>query len=238
MHNRIELGGLSVDVERKAIKNMHLSVHPPAGRVTISAPERMRLEKIRIYVISKLDWIRNQQRKLLAQDRETPREYLERESHYLWGKRYLLTIEEADARQGVRLDHDRIILQLRPGRSAAKREKLLDAWYRERLKEALPEMLEKWLPRIGVELDAFHVQRMKTKWGSCSPQRKAIRLNTELAKKPKPCLEYLVVHELVHLIEATHNQRFIALMDHHLPNWRDRRNVLNDLPVRHESWRY
>lgn len=238
MTDRIQLGDTPVEVRRKAIKNLHLSVHPPSGRVTISAPERMRLDAIRVYAISKLDWIRDQQRKLRAQDRETPREYLERESHYLWGKRYLLSVEEREAPPAVDLDHQKLRLQVRPGASPAKRRQVLDDWYRRQLKAAVPSLIETWEPRIGVEVAAFQMQRMKTKWGSCTHPKGTIRLNTELAKKPPPCLEYLVVHEMLHLIEPTHNQRFIALMDHHLPNWRITRNILNDLPVRHEDWKY
>jgi len=238
MQDRLQLGDVVLDVHRKEIKNVHLSVHPPSGHVTVAAPSHMTLDKLRIYAISKLDWIREQQRKIRAQDRETPREYRELESHYLWGKRYLLSVVEKNGSPTVELSHSKMVLEVRPGADATKRQEVLDRWYREQLKAEMPRLIERWEPKLNVKVRAFYVQRMKTKWGSCTPHRGTIRLNTELAKKPKRCLEYLVVHEMVHLIEPTHNERFVALMDHHLPNWRETRNVLNDLPVRHESWRY
>ncbi|MDQ8207329.1 SprT family zinc-dependent metalloprotease [Coraliomargarita sp. SDUM461003] len=238
MLDQIKLGELTCDVLRKDIKNVHLSVHPPTGRVTVAAPEHMKLDTIRVYVISKLGWIQAQQRKMAEQDRETPREYLERESHYLWGKRYLLSIIEAERPPEITLSHQKLLLRIRPGSSQAKREAILEEWYREQLKAELPKLIKKWESRLEVEVKKFYVRRMKTKWGSCTHHRGTIRLNTELTKKPKSCLEYLVVHEMVHLLEPTHNERFVGLMDRHLPNWRHTRNVLNDLPVRHEAWRY
>lgn len=238
MLDRLQLGELRCDVRRKDIKNVHLSVHPPTGHVTVSAPEHMKLDTIRVYVISKLDWIHSQRRKMARQDRQTPREYLERESHYLWGKRYLLSIQEEDSPPTVTLSHQKLLLTVRPGTTQAKREAILEEWYRQQLKAEIPKLINKWESRLGVSVDKFYVRRMKTKWGSCTQDKGTIRLNTELAKKPKPCLEYLVVHEMIHLIEPTHNDHFVGLMDLHLPNWRITRNVLNDLPVRHEDWRY
>jgi predicted metal-dependent hydrolase len=238
MLDQLQLGELTCEVQRKDIKNVHLSVHPPLGRITVAAPEHMKLDTIRVYVISKLGWIKAQQRKIAKQDRETPREYLERESHYLWGKRYLLSIYEEARPPEVTLSHQKLLLTVRPGTAQAKREAILEEWYREQLKAEVPKLIKKWEPRLGVKVDKFYVRRMKTKWGSCTHHRGTIRLNTELAKKPKPCLEYLVVHEMVHLLEPTHNERFVGTMDLHLPNWRITRNLLNDLPVRHESWRY
>lgn len=238
MLDQLQLGELTCHVERKDIKNVHLSVHPPQGRITVAAPEHMKLDTIRVYVISKLGWIKAQQRKIAKQDRETPREYLERESHYLWGKRYLLSINEEERAPSVTLSHQKLQLCIRPGTSQAKREDLLEEWYREQLKAAIPALIEQWEAKLGVSVNKFYVRRMKTKWGSCTHHRGTIRLNTELAKKPKACLEYLVVHEMVHLLEPTHNERFVGYMDLHLPNWRHTRNILNDLPVRHEAWRY
>jgi predicted metal-dependent hydrolase len=238
MLDQLQLGELTCHVERKDIKNVHLSVHPPQGRITVAAPEHMKLDTIRVYVISKLGWIKAQQRKIAKQDRETPREYLERESHYLWGKRYLLSINEEERAPSVTLSHQKLQLCIRPGTSQAKREDLLEEWYREQLKAAIPALIEQWEAKLGVSVNKFYVRRMKTKWGSCTHHRGTIRLNTELAKKPKACLEYLVVHEMVHLLEPTHNERFVGTMDLQLPNWRHTRNILNDLPVRHEAWRY
>lgn len=238
MVSQINLGDIAVDVVLKDIKNVHLSVHPPTGRVRISAPKRMRLDTIRVFAISKLDWIKQQQTKLRAQERETPREYVERESHYVWGKRYLLTVSESDEPPSIDLKHSRMLLRVRPRTDEDKRKALVEEWYRQQLKEAVPPLLARWQPLLDVGVERFFVQRMKTKWGSCNPVSQAIRLNTELAKKPRACLEYLVVHEMVHLIERTHNARFVAIMDRAMPQWRFFREQLNRLPVRHEEWAY
>jgi predicted metal-dependent hydrolase len=238
MVTQLQLGDIAVDVVLKDIKNIHLSVYPPAGRVRISAPRRMSLDTIRVFAISKLAWIKQQQAKLREQDRETPREYLDRESHYGWGRRYLLTMVESDEAPSIELKHRRMILTVRPGTDEQKKQAIVDAWYREQLKKALPSLIVKWEPLIGVKVEHVFVQRMKTKWGSCSKGRHSIRLNTDLAKKPRDCLEYTVVHEMIHLLEPTHNARFVSLMDRFMPNWRLRRDQLNQLPVRHEEWRY
>jgi hypothetical protein len=238
MVSQIQLGDIAVDVVLKDIKNVHLSVHPPTGRVRISAPKRMKIDTIRVFAISKLDWIKRQQTKLREQERETPREYVDRESHWVWGKRYLLTVSESDQPPSIELKHSRMVLRVRPGTDEGKRQVLVEEWYRGRLKEAVPPLLERWQPLLGVEVERFFVQRMKTKWGSCNPEARTIRLNTELAKKPPECLEYIVVHELVHLLEPTHNARFVALMDRFMPKWHFHRQVLNRLPVRRETWSY
>jgi len=173
-----------------------------------------------------------------TQEREPPREYLDRESHYVWGKRYLLKIVERDAAPRVDLNHNRLVLQVRPGAPEEKRQAILEDWYRTQLKHAVPPVIATWARLMRVTPNRFFVQKMKTKWGSCNPRSGGIRLNTDLAKKPRECLEYIVVHELVDLLEPTHNARFIALMDQFLPEWRSRRAALNRLPVRHERWGY
>jgi predicted metal-dependent hydrolase len=239
MVKQVQLGGITADVTLKDIKNVHLSVHPPNGHVRISAPSRMKLDTVRVFAISKLGWIKQQQQKLQAQQRETPREYLDRESHYFWGKRYLLDVIEVRERPSVKLTHKRIVLRVRSGNcDQSKRDALIADWYRDQLKAAVPPLIAKWEPLIKVKVARFFVQRMKTKWGSCNPNRGSIRLNTELAKKPRECLEYLVVHEMIHLLEPTHNLRFISLLDLFMPQWQFRRRVLNQLPVRHENWDY
>ncbi|MFZ5861739.1 MAG: M48 family metallopeptidase [Nitrospirota bacterium] len=235
---QVELGDIAVDVVLKNIKNVHLSVYPPTGRVRISAPLRMSLDTIRVFAISKLDWIKRQQRKLREQERETPREYLDRESHYVWGKRYLLTVCESDQVPSVELRHSRMLLRVRPGADEQKREAIVEEWYRQQLKQAVPPLIAKWERLTGAKVERFFVQRMKTKWGSCNHRARTIRLNTELAKKPRECVEYIVVHELVHLLEPTHNARFVALMDRFMPKWQFYRDVLNRLPVRRENWDY
>ncbi|MDN5940928.1 MAG: M48 family metallopeptidase [Nitrospira sp.] len=238
MMAQVQLGEIAVDVVLKNIKNVHLSVYPPTGKVKISAPSRMSLDTIRVFAISKLDWIVQQQKKLREQARETPREYLDRESHYLWGRRYLLTVREDQERPAIELRHNRILLRVRPGTGVDKRQALFEEWYREQLRKAVLPLLAKWRPLMGVTVNRFFVQRMKTKWGSCTPTARQIRLNTELAKKPPECLEYIVVHELAHLIEPTHTRRFMALMDRFMPNWQFYREVLNRLPVPHDTWKY
>lgn len=238
MATQIKLGNIAVDVVQKDIKNIHLSVLPPLGRVRISAPMRMDIDTIRVFALAKLGWIKRQQHKLLEQEREAPREYLDRESHYVWGQRYLLKIDFHDGAPGVELKHSSLILRVRPGATAEHKQEILEAWYREQLRKALPALLEKWEKSIGVKAGRCFVQKMRTRWGSCNPATGNIRLNTNLARKPPECLEYIVVHELMHLLEPTHNQHFIALMDQFLPKWKLHKNRLNRLPLRHENWAY
>ncbi len=238
MITQIELGGIVLDVIKKDIKNIHLSVYPPTGRVRIAAPLRMDSDIIRVFAITKLGWIKRQQQKLQTQARETPREYLDRESHYVWGKRYLLRVVEQDAVPAVELKHSKLLLKVRPNSDKEKKQAVLEGWYREQLKAAVPALIAKWQPLMGVKVGRFFVQRMKTKWGSCNPSAGSIRLNTELAKKPRECLEYIMVHEMAHFLEPTHNQRFIALMDQFMPRWQFYRQKLNHLPVRHADWEY
>jgi predicted metal-dependent hydrolase len=232
----IRLGDIQIAVTRKAVKNVHLSVHPPAGHVTLVAPVSTRLEVIRAYAISKLGWIHDQQAKLLAQARETPRQFIERESHYLWGRRYLLSVLEKDAKPAVKQDHRRIILTVRPGSTPAKREEIMQEWLRARLHEAVPVLIQKWEARLRVTVRRYYLQRMKTKWGACNHRAGNIRLNTELVKKPMDLLEYVVVHEMLHLIEPTHSERFMELLEKHYPTWREARAELNALPLTAESW--
>jgi predicted metal-dependent hydrolase len=236
MTETIQLGDITIAMTRKDIKNVHLSVHPPSGRVTLVAPLATRPEVARAYAASKIGWIREQQAKLLGQARETPRQFVERESHYLWGRRYLLSIVEKDVKPFVRLDHRRITLTVRPGSSPAKREEVMQEWHRSLLHEAVPPLIRKWEAKLGVEVAGYFLQRMKTKWGGCNPRQRNIRLNTELVKKPKDLLEYVVVHEMVHLIEPKHSERFVAKMTEYYPTWRDARAELNELPLAAEVW--
>ena len=238
MVTTLEIGTTKVDVVKKDIKNVHLSVYPPTGKVRISAPLRMDLEIIRLFAVSKLSWIKEQQKKVIEQERESPREYVERESHYVWGKRYLLNVVERDGAPTIELRHNKMVLHVRPDTGAERRQAILDEWYRFQLKVAIKPLITRWEPVMGVKVNRVYVQRMKTKWGSCSRDSASIRLNTDLAKKPPECLEYIVVHEMVHILEPTHNSRFIDLMDRLMPNWRFYRQLLNRLPVRHEHWQY
>jgi len=236
MTENIRLGDIVIAVTRKNIKNVHLSVHPPAGRVTLAAPEETRLEVARAYAISKLGWIRDQQAKLRSQSRETPRQFVERESHYLWGRRYLLSVIEKNAKAGVAIDHRRITLTVRPGTTLTKRAEIMHEWHKSLLHATVPALIRKWEAKLGVRVSGYFLQRMKTKWGGCNHDARNIRLNTELVKKPKDLLEYVVVHEMLHLREPTHSERFIASLVQHYPTWREARAELNELPLGAETW--
>lgn len=234
----IDVGGIPVEVVFKDIKNVHLSVYPPAGRVRVAAPTRMKLDTIRVYVISKMAWIKKQQQKLEKQERETPREYLERESHYVWGKRYLLKIKEENRVPSIELKHTELTLTVRPDSNPQKREEVISAWYRDEVRRVAVPLIEKWEKQLGVKSAQCYVQRMKTKWGSCNPHTRSIRLNSHLAKKPRECLEYIIVHELIHLLEPSHNARFTTLIDKFMPNWKHLREELNRSPLSHVEWEY
>lgn len=233
MSKRIVLGEVQIETVYKAVKNVHLTVHPPNGRVTLVAPKGTRPEVARAYAISKLGWIRQQKAALKSQARETPRQHVTRETHYLWGRRYLLRVIELDAKPQVKLDHKHITLQVRPGSSLDKRAEVMHEWHKALLHEVVPKLLERWAPRLGVKVSGYFLQRMKTQWGSCNPRLANIRLNTELVKKPKDLLEYVIVHELAHLLEPTHSDRFVVLLDQHFPGWREARAELNELPLGH-----
>lgn len=237
MNETIQLGEISITVTRKDIKNVHLTVHPPDGRVTLAAPTNTRLEVARAYAISKLIWIREQQRKLEYQARETPRQFVERESHHVWGRRYLMTVDYQDVKPLVVLSNKRITLVVRPGCSAEKRAEVMHEWHKSLLHEVVPPLIQRWERKLKVNVSGYFLQRMKTKWGSCNKAAGNIRLNTELAKKPKDLLEYVIVHEMAHLIEPTHSDRFIAILEEHYPSWREARAELNELPLAAEVWK-
>ena len=236
MQETIELGDVVIALTRKDVKHVHLTVHPPDGQVTLVAPQQTRPEVARAYAISKLGWIRDQRVKLAAQAREAPRQFVERESHHLWGRRYLLSVAEAEERPVVRLSHRLMTLQVRPGASPEKRAEIMHEWHKAQLHAVLPALIRKWEPKLGVQVAGYFLQRMKTKWGSCNPGKRHIRLNTELVKKPKDLLEYVVVHEMAHLLEANHSEGFVAILDQHWPQWRDSREELNALPLGYEPW--
>lgn len=237
MPEAIQLGDLAILVTKKDIKHVHLSVHPPDGRVTLVAPKSTRLEVARAYAISKLAWIRAQRAKLARQARETPRKFIERESHFLWGRRYLLAVRHREAKPTVSLDHKRITLTVRPGSDASKRAEAIHEWHKSLLHSVVPALIKKWEPKLKVKVSGYFLQRMKTKWGSCNHRKRHIRLNTELVKKPKDLLEYVIVHEMVHLLQPTHSERFVAILQEHYPSWREARSELNELPLSAEVWR-
>ncbi len=237
MSETIHIGDVAVALTRKDVIHVHLSVHPPSGRVTLVAPRETRPEVARAYAVSKLGWIRDQQAKLREQARETPRQFVERESHYIWGRRYLLSVMEEEAKPVIRLGHRNITLTVRAASGRAKREAIVHEWHKSLLHDAVRELIQRLEPKLGVDVAAYFLQRMKTKWGSCNPRARSIRLNTELVKKPKDLLEYVVVHEMLHLVEPTHSDRFIVLMNKHYPAWREARAELNELPLAAAVWK-
>jgi predicted metal-dependent hydrolase len=228
-----------VDVVRKDIKNLHLAVYPPDGRVRVAVPLLIDDEAVRLAVISKLAWIKRQQALFQGQDRQSAREYVSRESHYYWGDRYLLNVAYHDAPpQVVVRNKTTLDLFVRPGSDTARRERAMQEWYRQQLKVAIPPLIAKWEPIIGVDVAEWRVKRMKTKWGTCTIEARRIWLNLELVKKPPQCLEYIIVHEMVHLLERLHNDRFVAYMDEFMPQWRLFRDELNKEPLGHATWAY
>jgi predicted metal-dependent hydrolase len=236
MAEAIKLGSVVIAVTRKDVKNVHLSVRPPNGHVTLVAPTTTRLDVLRAYAATKLTWIHDQRDRLRQQAREEPRQYVSRETHYLWGRRHLLSVIEKDEKPSVTLDHRRIVLAVRPGSNRTKREAVIHEWHKSLLHGAVPALIKKWERRLQVEVSEYFVQRMKTKWGGCNHRAGRIRLNTELVKKPRDLLEYVVVHEMLHLIEPTHSKRFVELLSAHFPTWREARQELNQLPLSAEAW--
>lgn len=237
--HHIDVRGTSVEIVRKDIKNLHVGVYPPIGRVRVAAPLRLDDDAVRLAVISRLGWIRRQQAGFGEQDRQSEREFVSGESHYYAGRRYRLDVVEQQGTPGVRLPRNAWMeLRVRPGSDRDGRESVLLGWYRRRLREQIPSLRAKWEPKVGVTAAEVRIRRMKTCWGSCNAEAHRIWLNLELAKKPASCLEFILVHELVHLLERHHNERFRERMDGLMPQWRLRRELLNRAPLAHEDWRY
>ncbi len=237
MTETIQIGEVSIAVTWKNIKNVHLSVHPPEGKVTLSAPIDTRLEIVRAYAISKLDWIRNQQTQFINQSRETQRQFITRESHYLWGHQYLLSVLERDTKPSISVDQKQITLTVRPDSNHTKKASIIHEWHKSLLHEFIPLLISKWESKLNIKVNKYYLQRMKTKWGSCNHEARNIRLNTELVKKPKDLVEYVVVHEMIHLIEPSHNDHFIEMLTQYYPTWREARAELNELPLTAEKWK-
>ncbi|MGI9282839.1 MAG: M48 family metallopeptidase [Endozoicomonas sp.] len=231
--------GIPVEVVRKTIKNLHLAVYPPDGRVRIAVPEHVTEDAIRLAVISRLTWIRKQQAVFTAQPRQSPREMISGESHYFLGRRYRLEVIVKQGKHSLSLKNNRWMqLCVSPGTRLENRERIMSEWYREQLRKRIPGLLDKWQPIIGVDVAKWHVQKMKTHWGTCNIEARRILLNLELAKKPLECLEYILVHEMIHLLERHHNDRFKAYMDRFLPQWRLSRDLLNGEPLGGAGWKY
>ncbi len=236
---QIEISNFTIDVIRKSIKNIHLSVYPPTGRVRIAAPLNTDDDTVRLFAISKLSWIKRHQRNFANQERQSPRIFETRESHYFQGRRYLLRVTEHDAPAKVLLKTKTYLdLFVRTDASIAQRQSILNEWYRSELKKLIQPIIEKWQTIMQVQVNEWQVKQMKTKWGTCNIEKKRIWLNLELAKKPIHCLEYIIVHEMVHLLERHHNDRFLHYINTYLPNWKQLKTELNTLPVSHADWGY
>ncbi|MBN2564306.1 MAG: M48 family metallopeptidase [Candidatus Eisenbacteria bacterium] len=237
--HRIDVAGIAVEVVRKQIKNLHVGVYPPGGRVRVAAPLRLDDDAVRLAVVSRLAWIRRQQAAFARQDRQSLREMVNGESHYFQGRRYLLDVIESEGRPTVTLANNATLeLRVRPGADRDEREALLQRWYRRQLRGLLPMLVAKWEPKVGDTIAELRIKKMKTRWGSCNAEARRIWLNLELAKKPVNCLEYVLVHEMVHFAERRHTERFCELMDALMPSWRIYRDELNQAPLAHEEWRY
>ena len=238
---QLTIGSLDVQLQRKTIKHLHISVMPPDGQIRVAAPESMTETAIRMAVIHRIPWIRKQQANFAKQVRQSTREMISGETHYLWGRRYRLEVIELDTIQNiahsVKLKGGKLILIISTGTSTADKSKILNEYYRTRLKARAPDLIHKWSEQIDVTASGWQVQKMKTKWGSCNIEEGRILLNLELAKKPLLCLEYIIVHELLHFKERQHNDRFKALLDTHMPDWRSRRDLLNRMPLGQENWK-
>lgn len=231
----LTVAGLGVDVVYKDIKNLHISVYPPIGRVRVAAPHRLDEDAIRLAIVQRLPWIKRQREQLQNADRQTERHMVSGETHYVWGERLRLD-SSRHGRSKVSVSGKTLWLVTPAEYSHEQRRAVLDRWYRKQLKAAAPPLLEKWQPIIGEEAARVVVRRMKTKWGTCQTASRSIWLNPELAKKNPRCLEYIVVHELTHLVERTHNEHFVELMDLRMPDWRARRDELNEAPLAAEEW--
>lgn len=236
---QMEVGGITVEVVRKPIKHLHLAVYPPHGRVRVAVPLRLNDDAVRLAVVGRLPWIRRQRERFAQQERQSAREMVTGESHYVGGRRYRLHVIEHPGTAGGRLPNNTTLeLRVRPGATTAQRAAVLERWYRDRLRAQIPALIRKWEPTIGVRVATWGIKKMKTRWGTCNINAQRIWLNLELAKKPAACLEYVVVHELVHLLERYHNARFQQLMDEFMPQWRFHRDELNRSPLMHQDWAY
>lgn len=236
--HRLVVGGIAVEVRRRDIKNLHVGVYPPRGRVRVAAPLRLNDEAVRLALVSRLGWIRRQRAAFEAQDRQSEREMVSGESHHFQGRRYRLRVLEKGPAGVQLIGSSTIELRVRAGSDAAARRAVLARWYRQRLRESLPPLLAKWEGRVGVNVADVRIKKMKTRWGSCNASARRIWLNLELAKKAPTCLEYILVHEMLHLLERRHSERFRELMDTLMPTWRLAREELNRAPLAHEEWQY
>lgn len=232
----LSVRGIDVDVVYKDIKNLHIGVYPPMGRVRVAAPQRLDDDQVRLAVIQRLPWIMRQRAQISSADRQSEREMVTGESHYVWGVRRRLKVVERPGRAHMEIDGDRLILYVTPDRNVEQRRAVLDTWYRTQLREAIPGLISTWELKLDTRVPDWIIRRMRTKWGTCNRKTRRLTFNVELAKKHPDCLEYIVVHEMMHYFERNHGERFIKLMDDAMPDWRTRRDLLNDAPLADEKW--
>ena len=234
-----QVRGIPVEVVRKAIRNLHLGVYPPHGRVRVASPLHLDDEAVRLAVVSRLGWIRRKQAEFKRQERQSRREFVSGESHYFAGRRYRLDVTKQSGRPSVRLlNNSTMALRIPPDADWYAREAVLNRWYRRQLRDQLPELQAIWEAKVGVHVNEVRIRKMKTLWGSCNADAKRIWLNLELVKKPVTCLAYVLVHEMIHLLERHHNDRFYALMSQFMPQWQLYRDELNRAPLAHADWKY
>jgi predicted metal-dependent hydrolase len=232
----LTISGIDIDVVYKDIKNLHIGVYPPMGRVRVAAPTKFDDDNVRLAIVRRLPWIKKQREKLQATERQSEREMVTGESHYIWGVRHRLKVIERPGRSHFELDGDRLLLYVPESTATSRRRQLLDHWHRELLRQEIPKFIAKWEPTLDVSVPRWSIRRMKTKWGSCNRETGHIWFNVELAKKHPDCLEYIVVHEMTHHLERNHGERFTKLMDNFMSDWRARRDQLNDAPLPEENW--
>jgi predicted metal-dependent hydrolase len=232
----LTIRGIDVDIIYKDIKNLHIGVYPPMGRVRVAAPRRLDDDQVRLAVIQRLPWIKRQRAQLRSTERQSEREMVTGESHYVWGVRRRLKVVERPGRAHVEVDGDRLILYVSSDRDAEQRRTVLDTWYRTQLREAIPGLISTWESMLDTRVPDWIIRRMRTKWGTCNRETRRLTFNVELAKKHPDCLEYIVVHEMMHYFERNHGERFTKLMDDAMPDWRARRDLLNDAPLADEKW--
>ena len=237
--HQLVVSGIRVEVCRRDIMHLHVGVYPPHGRVRVAAPLRLTNEAVRLAVISRLGWIRRRRAAFQNQDRQSRREMVTGESHYLQGRRYRLSVIHGDGTATIAVrNNTRIDLRVPQESDVSLRDAVLARKYRQVLREQLPPLVAKWEQRTGLEVAEVRIRRMKTRWGSCNPTARRIWLNLELAKKSPSCVEYILVHEMVHFWERQHNERFRELMNEFMPTWQLIREELNRAPLAHEHWRY
>ncbi len=233
----LQVGGIEAVVLYKSVKNLHLNVLPPVGKVRVTAPQYMNDDAIRTFLATRISWIKKMQAKFKEQERQTPREYISGETHYYFGKKYRIEVIEEHKTPNIMIkSKSKLLLSIKPKTDIIKREKIMQGWYREELRQFLDKVIFKWENNLGVKTNAWGIRRMKTLWGTCNHQKKNIWLNLELAKKPESCIEYVVVHELLHLIEEKHNNRFVNLLNKYLPKWESEKEELNRFILCHEKW--